>query len=76
IGTDTAPQDMLNEMRMASYVSKLADWDCHSGSSREIFNSATLGGARGIGRDDLGRIAPGALADIAVVSMDSLNMVP
>jgi cytosine/adenosine deaminase-related metal-dependent hydrolase len=76
IGTDTAPQDMLNEMRIASYVSKLADWDCHSGSSREIFNSATLGGARGIGRDDLGRIAPGALADIAVVSMDSLNMVP
>jgi 5-methylthioadenosine/S-adenosylhomocysteine deaminase len=76
IGTDTAPQDMLNEMRIASYVSKLADWDCHSGSSREIFNSATLGGAKGIGRDDLGRIAPGALADIAVVSMDSLNMVP
>jgi len=76
IGTDTAPQDMLNEMRIASYVSKLADWDCHSGSSREIFNSATIGGARGIGRDDLGRIAPGALADIAVISLDSLNAVP
>jgi len=76
IGTDTAPQDMLNEIRMASYVSKLADWDCHSGSSREIFNSATLGGARGIGRSDLGRIAPGALADIAIVSMESLNTVP
>ena len=76
IGTDTAPQDMLNEMRIASYVSKLADWDCHSGSSREIFNSATLGGARGLGRDDLGRIAPGALADIAVISLDSLNAVP
>ena len=76
IGTDTAPQDMLNEMRVASYVSKLADWDCHSGSSKEIFNSATLGGARGVGRDDLGRIAPGALADVAIVRMDSLNTVP
>jgi 5-methylthioadenosine/S-adenosylhomocysteine deaminase len=76
IGTDTAPQDMLNEIRIASYVSKLADWDCHSGSSREVFNSATLGGARGIGRADLGRIVPGALADIAVVDMSGMNAVP
>jgi cytosine/adenosine deaminase-related metal-dependent hydrolase len=76
IGTDTAPQDMLNEMRIASYVSKLADWDCHSGSSREVFNSATLGGARGIGRADLGRIAPGALADIVAVDMSGMNAVP
>jgi len=76
IGTDTAPQDMLNEMRIASYVSKLADWDCDSGSSREVFNSATLGGARGIGRADLGRITPGALADIAVVDMSGVNAVP
>ena len=76
IGTDSAPQDMLNEMRIASYVTKLADGDCHSGSSREIFNSATLGGALGIGRTDLGRIAPGAIADIAIVNMESLNTVP
>ena len=76
IGTDTVPQDMLNEMRIASYVSKLADWDPYSGTSREIFDSATLGGARAIGRPDLGRIAPGALADIAVVDMETLNNVP
>ena len=67
---------MLNEMRFASYVSKLADWDCHSGSSREIFDSATLEGARGIGRSDLGRLAPGALADITVVKVSTLNMAP
>ena len=76
IGTDFAPQDMLNQMRVASYVTKLADWDCYSGSSREIFNSATLGGAKAIGRSDLGRIAPGALADVAIVNMESLNTVP
>ncbi|MGQ9680294.1 MAG: chlorohydrolase family protein [Candidatus Bathyarchaeia archaeon] len=76
IGTDTAPQDMLNEMRIASYTSKLADWDCHSGSSKEIFDSATLGGARGLGRSDIGRIAPGAMADIVVVNMSSVNNVP
>jgi len=76
IGTDTAPQDILNEMRFASYSSKFADWDCHSGSSREIFNSATLGGAKGLQRDDLGRIAPGSLADITIVDMMCVNAVP
>ena len=76
IGCDTSPQDMLNEMRVASYMSKVADWDCFSGSAREIFTSATLGGARGLRRDDLGRIASGALADIAVVDMETLNNVP
>jgi cytosine/adenosine deaminase-related metal-dependent hydrolase len=76
IGTDTSPQDMLNEMRMASYVTKLADWSCFSGSAREIYNSATLGGARGLGREDLGRIAEGCLADIAVINMQTINNVP
>jgi cytosine/adenosine deaminase-related metal-dependent hydrolase len=76
IGTDTVPQDMLNEMRIASYVSKLADWDFASGTSREVFNSATLAGAKGIGRPDLGRLAPGALADIAIIEMETINNVP
>jgi len=76
IGCDTSPQDMLNEMRMASYMSKVADWSCFSGSAREVFTSATIGGARGLGRDDLGRLAPGALADITVVDMETLNNVP
>ena len=76
IGTDTVPQDLLNEMRMASYMSKLADWDCHSGASKDIFNSATLGGANGLGRSDLGRLTPGALADITIVDMETFNGVP
>ena len=76
IGCDTSPQDMLNEMRMASYVTKLADWSCFSGTAREIFTSATLGGAKGIGRKDLGRLEAGALADIVVVDMQTINNVP
>jgi cytosine/adenosine deaminase-related metal-dependent hydrolase len=76
IGCDTSPQDMLNEMRMASYVTKLADWSCFSGTAREIYTSATIGGAKGIGRPDLGRLAEGCLADIAVVDMQTINNVP
>jgi cytosine/adenosine deaminase-related metal-dependent hydrolase len=67
---------MLNEMRIAAYVTKIADKSCFSGTAREMFNSATLGGAKGIGRTDLGRICPGALADIAIVNMESINMSP
>ncbi|MGD0804263.1 MAG: amidohydrolase family protein [Candidatus Bathyarchaeia archaeon] len=76
IGTDTAPQDMLNEMRIASYVSKLADWDYSSGTSREIFDSATIRGAKALGKIDIGRLAKGALADITVVDMTTINNVP
>jgi cytosine/adenosine deaminase-related metal-dependent hydrolase len=76
IGCDTSPQDMLNEMRMASYTSKLADWSCFSGTSREIFKSATIGGARAIGRSNLGRLEKGALADIVIVDMETINNVP
>ncbi len=76
IGCDTSPQDMLNEMRMASYTSKLADWSCFSGTAKEIFNSATIGGAKAIGRDDLGNIAKGCLADLTIINMETINNVP
>jgi 5-methylthioadenosine/S-adenosylhomocysteine deaminase len=76
IGCDTSPQDMLNEMRLASYTSKLADWSCFSGSSQEIFNSATLGGAKALGKIDLGKIAKGCIADLAIINMETINNVP
>jgi 5-methylthioadenosine/S-adenosylhomocysteine deaminase len=67
---------MLNEMRMASYTSKLADWSCFSGTAKEIFNSATIGGANAIGRKDLGKITEGCLADITIINMETINNVP
>ena len=76
IGCDTSPQDMLNEMRMASYTSKLADWSCFSGTAQEIFGSATIGGAKAIGRNDLGKVAEGCLADLAIINMETINNVP
>ena len=38
-------------------------------SAAEVFEAATLGGAKSLGRDDLGRIAPGALADIVIIDL-------
>ncbi len=36
-----------------------------AGSAAEVFEAATLGGARSVGRDDLGRLVPGARAGSA-----------
>jgi cytosine/adenosine deaminase-related metal-dependent hydrolase len=74
LGTDTAPPDMMGEMRMASTLSKVADNNPESGSAAAVFDAATLGGARALGRDDLGKLAAGAKADIAVFNLTALHM--
>jgi 5-methylthioadenosine/S-adenosylhomocysteine deaminase len=74
LGTDTAPPDMIGEMRMASTMSKVADNNPESGSAADVFNAATLGGAKALGRDDLGKLAVGAKADIAVFNLSTLHI--
>lgn len=69
MGTDTYPQDIIGEMRLASLVCKIVERDYFTGSSRDVFNAATLGGAKGLGREDLGRLAPGAKADILIIDL-------
>lgn len=65
IGTDSYPQDILGELKFAALMGKVADHDQEHASTRDIFDAATLAGARALDRPDLGRLAPGAQADIA-----------
>jgi cytosine/adenosine deaminase-related metal-dependent hydrolase len=79
LGTDTYPRDLIMQMRVASYMGKIVTHDLFAASAAEVFAAATLGGARALGRDDLGRLAPGAKADILVVDLsgrDSLRFGP
>jgi cytosine/adenosine deaminase-related metal-dependent hydrolase len=76
LGTDTSPHDMLMEMRTASLMSKLADGDPVSGLAREVFDAATLGGARALGRADLGKLEAGAQADIVLVDLQKTHIGP
>jgi len=69
LGTDTYPRDLVMQMRTASYFGKVIGHSLFAASAAEVFESATLGGARALGRDDLGRLAPGARADIVVVDL-------
>lgn len=69
LGSDTYPRDLIMQMRTASYVGKVISRNLFAASAAEVFEAATLGGARALGRDDLGRLAPGAKADILIIDL-------
>ena len=59
LGTDTFPQDMIEEMRWAALGCKWIDRDANRGSAREVFNAATIDGARALSRADIGTASTG-----------------
>ena len=76
IGTDTFPRNMLEEMRAVGIGSRMVSQDVWDLRLSQIFDCATLGGARALGRDDIGRIAVGAKADIVMVDLTHPMMRP
>ncbi|MBT0957017.1 amidohydrolase family protein [Alphaproteobacteria bacterium KMM 3653] len=68
LGTDTHPADMILNMQVGMMTARLAE-GMEAIRSEDMFDAATLGGARALGRSDLGRLAPGAKADIAVIDL-------
>jgi cytosine/adenosine deaminase-related metal-dependent hydrolase len=76
LGTDTFPHNFLDEMRWALVVAKIASGDVGATSLAEVFAAATVGGAKALGRSDLGRLAPGAKADFVLVDMAHPAMQP
>ncbi len=76
IGTDTSPQDIFAEMRCALTANRLFAKQLHVISMTDVYEAATVGGARALGREDLGRLSPGAKADLLMFRLDRLNLVP
>ena len=76
LGTDTNPQSVIEAMRWAAVVSKIVERNTEATTAAHVFDAATLGGARALGRDDLGRIAPGAKADLVLWKGTSWGMTP
>jgi len=60
-------------MRLAGLMCRFADGSFRVGSAHDVFDAATLGGARALGRDDLGRLAPGAKADLVLVNLRAMH---
>jgi len=76
LGTDTFPQDIITEMKWASLAAKVVEQTSLAGTAAEAYHAATLGGAQALGRDDLGRLSPGAKADIVTVDLNRLHIGP
>jgi cytosine/adenosine deaminase-related metal-dependent hydrolase len=68
MGTDTYPADMILNMQIGLMTARLAE-GMEAIRAEDLFDAATLGGAQALGRDDLGRLAPGAKADITVIDL-------
>lgn len=65
-----------SELRQALYFARLRDGDAGAMTPLQALELATVGGARCLGRDDLGRLEPGAPADLAIWPGDDLGDVP
>lgn len=73
LGTDTFPEDMVSEMRLAALACRWAEGSFLAGKPRDVYSAATLGGAKALGRDDIGRLAPGAKADLLLVNLNQVH---
>lgn len=76
MGTDVMPHDMLGEMRAGALAAKLIGKNHEAGTSASFFDAATLGGAKAFSRDDIGRLTPGAKADIVILDFDNMQIGP
>ena len=76
LGTDGFSGDMLEEMKFAAVLGKIAMAQTHNPTAVQALEAATSGSARALGRDDLGVIREGALADLIGVSLGTSVISP
>jgi cytosine/adenosine deaminase-related metal-dependent hydrolase len=62
--------NMLHETRVAMLLARVASCDPQAMTPRQALELATLGGARVLGRDDIGQLAVGMSADFIALDID------
>jgi 8-oxoguanine deaminase len=62
--------NLLNETRTAFLMARVRELDATAMTARDALELATLGGAKVLGRDDIGYLAPGMSADFMAIDID------
>ncbi len=80
LGTDGAASnnnlDMIEEMRTAALLQKVATGDATVLPAYETLKMATYNGATALGLGDLGQLQPGGLADLILVDLRRPHLYP
>jgi cytosine/adenosine deaminase-related metal-dependent hydrolase len=76
LGTDTAPHNLVEEMRKAAILARIAARDIATVTTSDLLYAATVGGAKALMRDDLGRISTDKKADLVLVDLTLPQMLP
>ena len=62
--------NLLNEARTAFLMARVRELDAAAMTAREALELATIGGAKVLGRTDIGSLAPGMSADFIAINVD------
>ena len=75
-GTDVTPHNLIEEMRLAIILARVMANNIKTTDVQMVFHAATVGGAKTLLRDDLGRLEKGAKADLVMVDLTQTIMRP
>ncbi|MGO1549910.1 MAG: chlorohydrolase family protein [Nesterenkonia sp.] len=76
VGTDSAPPNMIRALDLGMAMTKTLTGRGPAAQPQDLFRSATLDPAHALGREDLGRLAPGAQADYFVMDLTGTHVGP
>jgi cytosine/adenosine deaminase-related metal-dependent hydrolase len=73
LGTDTWPPDLVQNINVGVMATRMVERSMQA-TAADYYTAATIGGADALGRPDLGRLMPGAMADITVFDLDGFHL--
>lgn len=76
IGIDSYWGDFVSVLKVGMYLGKQASRRPGLPTARQMLDAATRGAATGVRRTDIGRLAPGAQADITTVNLNTTTAAP
>ena len=76
VASDAHALDIVADLRLAAINSKIDAADSAAGTAWEMVEAATVVPAMALGRADLGRLEPGASADLIAIRLDRPHLQP